>query len=71
MDRISYAAYAAFVAEIKAARALDGVASTPDGLRAYAEHRAIERYRAQDGVRVPVEYSKDEFLRDTRNEASG
>lgn len=52
--QIAEAAFAAFLAELRAARALDGAATTVDGLRALEAHRAVERHRRLDGWRVPA-----------------
>jgi hypothetical protein len=50
---IGLAAYRALLVEIKAARSLNGAAETTAGLRALAEHRAIERHRRLDDWTVP------------------
>jgi hypothetical protein len=50
---IGLAAYRALIVEIRAARALDGAATTAEALQALAEHRAIERHRRLDGWVAP------------------
>jgi hypothetical protein len=45
---VSDRGYAAWVAEFEATKALGGVATTADGLRALARHRAVARHRAMD-----------------------